>query len=71
MQYAPYSLNFESVYFVLTSDYNIHMDVLQAILLRIHEDFEHESIGFAYPTQRYLLDTPDVGSEIPSILHPG
>ena len=55
MQYGAYSLNFETVYFVLSADYNQYMDVQQAIYLQIHERFEEEGIAFAYPTQKLYL----------------
>jgi small-conductance mechanosensitive channel len=32
------------------------MDIHQAIILRIHKDFERLGIQFAYPTQRVILD---------------
>ncbi len=50
-EYGDFSLNFESVYYVLDRDYNLYMDIQQAINLRIHERFEQEGIQFAYPTQ--------------------
>ena len=49
--FGDYSLNFETVYYVLAPDYGIYMDVQQAINLRVHEEFEREGIEFAYPTQ--------------------
>jgi small-conductance mechanosensitive channel len=54
-EYGDFSLNFESVYYVLGADYNIYMDIQQAINLRIHERFEEEAIEFAYPTQTLHL----------------
>ncbi|MHB1329557.1 MAG: mechanosensitive ion channel family protein [Gemmatimonadales bacterium] len=54
--FGSFSLDFESVYYVLTPDFNRHMDIQQAINFRIHERFEAEGIGFAYPTQRLLLE---------------
>ena len=54
-EYGDFSLNFESVYYVLAADYNIYMDIQQAINLRIHERFEEEAIEFAYPTQTLHL----------------
>lgn len=50
------SLDFETVYYVLSPDYNRYMDVQQAINLRIHREFEKHGIAFAYPTQRLLLE---------------
>ncbi len=40
---------------MLASDYNLYMDIQQAINLRIHERFEQEGIEFAYPTQTLLI----------------
>lgn len=49
--YGASSLDFEIVYYVLAPDYNLYMDIQQAINLHIHERFEQEGIEFAYPTQ--------------------
>lgn len=54
-EFGDFSINFESVYFVLSPDYNLYMDIHQAINLRIHERFEEEGIEFAYPTQTLFL----------------
>jgi small-conductance mechanosensitive channel len=53
--YGDSALSFESVYYVLSPDYNRYMDIQQAINLRIHERFEGEKIEFAYPTQTLFL----------------
>jgi len=55
-RYGDFSLNFESVYYVLSSDYNQYMDIQQEIYLAIHERFEAEGIEFAYPTQTLFLE---------------
>jgi small-conductance mechanosensitive channel len=55
-EYGNFSLNFESVYYVLGPDYNEYMDIQQAINLYIHEQFEKEGIEFAYPTQTLYLN---------------
>jgi len=49
--YADFSLNFETVYYVNSSDYNKYMDVQQEINFKIKEEFEKRGIEFAYPTQ--------------------
>ncbi len=49
--YGDFALQFESVYYVLEADYNVYMDVQQAIYLRIGERFDAEGIAFAFPTQ--------------------
>lgn len=54
-EYGDFSLNFETVYYVLVPDYNTYMDIQQAINLRTHERFEEEAIEFAYPTQTLHL----------------
>lgn len=56
------SLDFETVYYVLTGDYNRHMDIQQAIQLRIHRELERMRIDFAYPTQRLLLERAPSGA---------
>ena len=55
-EYGNFSLNFETVYYVLSSDYNQYMDTQQAINLYIHEQFENEQIEFAYPTQTLFVE---------------
>jgi small-conductance mechanosensitive channel len=49
------SLDFETVYYVLSADYNHHMDIQQAINLRLHREFATLGIEFAYPTQKLFL----------------
>jgi small-conductance mechanosensitive channel len=49
--YGPYSLEFEIVYFVLSDDYNLYLDRVQTINLKIKEAFEMAGIDIAYPTQ--------------------
>ncbi len=54
-KYGDFSLDFEVVYYVLSSDYNKYMDIQQEINLKIKEEFEREGIEFAYPTQLLYL----------------
>lgn len=54
--YGDFSLVFETVYYVLSSDYNHYMDVQQSINLQIFEQFGKEGIDFAYPTQTLFLN---------------
>jgi len=54
--YGDFSLVFETVYYVLKPDYNLYMDIQQAINLQIHAHFEQEGIEFAYPTQTLFLE---------------
>ncbi|OIO71787.1 MAG: mechanosensitive ion channel protein MscS [Zetaproteobacteria bacterium CG1_02_53_45] len=63
-EYGNFSLNFESVYYVLGPDYNEYMNIQQAINLCIHEAFEHEGIEFAYPTQTlFVQQLPQAGDQ--------
>lgn len=51
LSFGAYSLDYEVVYFVLSADYNIYMDIQQAINLEMIEIFAKNGIEFAYPTQ--------------------
>lgn len=53
--YGDFALTFETVYYVLDRDYNLYMDIQQAINLALHQAFENEGIEFAYPTQTLYL----------------
>ncbi len=53
--YGSFALEFETVYYVLSPDYNRYMDVQQTIYFAIHEAFERDGIEFAYPTQKLWL----------------
>ena len=50
-----YSLKFEFVYYVLDADYNLYMDLQQAINLRILQSFEAQGIRLALPVQLMQL----------------
>ncbi|HEX5046590.1 MAG TPA: mechanosensitive ion channel family protein [Gammaproteobacteria bacterium] len=54
------SLDFETVYYVLSPDYTRYMDIQQAINLTLHREFAKQGIGFAYPTQRLLVESVPV-----------
>ncbi len=58
--FADWEIQFETSYLVLTSDYRVHMDSQQAVLLDIFEAFNKEGIGFAYPTQ-VVREAPGTG----------
>jgi MscS family membrane protein len=53
--FGDFSLVFEVVFYVLSADYNIYMDIQQQINLKIFEAFEREQIEFAFPTQKVFL----------------
>ena len=50
------SLDFEAVYYVLKPDYNVYMDVQQAINLQLVRRFAEHDIEFAFPTQTLYLN---------------
>jgi small-conductance mechanosensitive channel len=50
-EYGDSALAFEIVYYVLDRDYNLYMDVHQAINLVILDRFAREGVEFAYPTR--------------------
>ena len=54
--YGNFSLDFETVYFIETADYNVYMDVQQEINLAIFEFFSSQNIAFAYPTQTLFVE---------------
>ena len=54
--YGDFSLVFDVVYYVLSSDYNKYMDIQQEINFKIKEEFEKRKIEFAYPTQTLYLN---------------
>jgi len=49
------SLNFEVVYYVLSPDYSVYMNVQESINLAMLDLFAKEKIDFAYPTQTVFL----------------
>ena len=57
--YGDFSLNFEIVYYVLSQDYAVYMDMQQQINLALYERFEQEGIEFAYPTQTVFVAKED------------
>jgi small-conductance mechanosensitive channel len=56
-EFGDFSLNFETVYYVQVPDYNVYMDVQQAINLAMFERLAAEGIEFAYPTQKLYVRT--------------
>jgi len=50
------SFDFEVVYYVLTPDYAVYMDVQQAINLAIYRFFQEQGIEFAYPTRTLFIN---------------
>lgn len=55
-EYGDFALIFEMVYYVLDPNYNVYMDIHQAINLEIYRRFAQEGIEFAYPTQTLYMN---------------
>lgn len=50
------AFEFETVYYVLSPDYNKYADTQQAINLQLHRAMEQMGVKFAVPVQRLLID---------------
>ncbi|MGR9045548.1 MAG: mechanosensitive ion channel domain-containing protein [Gammaproteobacteria bacterium] len=55
--YSDFALLFEIVYYVLSPDYNLYMDIQQKINLEIFKRFQAADIEFAYPTQSLYVQS--------------
>jgi small-conductance mechanosensitive channel len=62
--YSPASLDFETVYYVLSPDYNRYMDIQQAINLRLRRELERLVVELAYPTQKLYLTRSQTAGEV-------
>ena len=64
MAFGESSLDFEVVYYVLDSDYNIYMDIQQAINLNIMRSLEKLAVNLAFPTMtlHFNRDNPSSSS---------
>ena len=60
-QLGESSLVFEFVYYVLTSDYNVYMDIQEKINLAVYEKFQKLGIDFAYPTRSIIINESGKG----------
>ncbi|MBF0297842.1 MAG: mechanosensitive ion channel family protein [Oligoflexia bacterium] len=49
--FAELSIQFEIVYYVLSSDYNLFMDIQQEVYLKLHQEFSSKNIEFAFLSQ--------------------
>jgi small-conductance mechanosensitive channel len=54
-EFGDSSLTFEVVYYVHSSEYNVHMDIRERMNIAIAEIFEREDIRMAFPTQTVHL----------------
>lgn len=76
-EFGSSALNFEVVYFITTTDFNLYMDTQQHINLYLMKAFQQRQIHFAFPTMTLNLQSepspasyaPDT-AEGPDILQP-
>ena len=54
-QFTDNDIEFETVYWMLTADFNVYMDAQQAINLEIHRRFAEEKIELAHRSRVYTL----------------
>lgn len=64
--FGAFSLDFEAVYYVLSADYNVFMNVQQGINLQLVRSFAEQKIEFAFPTQTLHLNQ----CAVPGVLTP-
>lgn len=55
MKINPAALDIETVYWVLSDDYDLHMDIQQAILMEVRQAFKNHGIDFASPYSEIQL----------------
>lgn len=64
--FGDFSINFEVVYYIDSSDFLVYMDTHHAVCLSIFEIFEKEKIEFAFPTQTIFVNKEEKAEETPS-----
>jgi len=64
--FGDFSLNFETVYYIIGADYNKYADIQQAVLYAVVDAFTKEGIQFAFPTQTLHLEMPPVAVSLKS-----
>lgn len=62
-RYGASSLDFETVYYVLSADFNAYMDVQQRINFALMTEFRQLGVEFAYPTQKLFLERTRAASD--------
>lgn len=55
-RFGDSALLFEVVHYVLSPDYNLFMDIQQAVNLAVFKKFKEAGVEFAYPTQTVFLE---------------
>lgn len=62
--FADSSLNFEIVYYLLSPEFRVYMDVQHAINLALVERMEQLQVEFAFPTRTLHLENPEPADKI-------
>jgi len=62
-EFGTSALNFETVYFITTTDFNLYMDVQQNINLYLMREFQSHGVAFAFPTM-----TLNVQDSLPGLM---
>jgi len=57
---GDFSMDFETVYYINSPDYNLYIASHERILLGIMDAFAKEGIKFAYPTQTLFINKGDI-----------
>ncbi len=55
--FGPSSYDFETVYYVESRDYNVHMDALQQVLFGVIARFKAMEVDFAFPSRSLYLES--------------
>jgi small-conductance mechanosensitive channel len=63
-EFGASALNFEVVYFVVNSDYNLYMDIQQAINLYLMKELEALHVQFSFPTMTLNLPPDAAQTEL-------
>jgi len=59
LKFGDSALVFEVAYYILSSDYNVYMDIQEQINFAIKESVEKKGIEMAYPTQTIYIGNKD------------
>lgn len=62
-EFGTSALNFETVYFITTTDFNLYMDIQQNINLYLMREFQSHGVAFAFPTM-----TLNVQDSLPGLM---
>lgn len=57
-KFGDSSIDFEVVYWVTDPDYNLYMDIQQAINFELKRSFEARNVEFAFPTRTIVVQGP-------------